>query len=499
MGYIGRHWRGELSLPVSFWVNNVLLLAPLGFAIGLLMAWISGWGQGLQTSAITMLAGGALLGLLSVWAPVGAWRAAGVYREQGGSAGWALATRALLLLGLLSNLGALVVDVLPEMPQLLRMAAGQDPIGRLDITLSADGRIVTLTGPIGMGSATRFERTLQGAPQLQRVVLQSPGGRLFEAHQMATQVRLRGLQTRATGDCASACTLVFIAGGRRSLAPAARLGFHRASVPSMNPLHEQMANAKLASLYRDAGLPRDFIFHVLATPASTIWNPATDQLVAAGILPPPTLLPELDTELPADAPLDHYRDALNNNLLWTALEQRRSGAIADAAQRMLQARHSGMDLAATALEGQAVALAAVPTVLRSAGTQALDRFMELLAAELRERRAAGDAACQTFLSSAVTVTPPAANAAPQRLADWLQTALLEPAEPQLSRPLTPLELEVLRRELGDNVPERIAALGPSRGTPAPGCTKALELLDAMARMRPPQRRLAARLMLNPPA
>jgi hypothetical protein len=31
----------------------------------------------------------------------------------------------------------------------------------------------------------------------------------------------------------------------------------------------------------------------------------------------------------------------------------------------------------------------------------------------------------------------------------------------------------------------------------PGCAKAIELLDAMARLKPPQRRLAARQLLAP--
>jgi hypothetical protein len=498
MGFIARHWRGELTLPVSFWVNNLLLLLPLGIAIGALMVWIAAWGQSLQAASISLLVGGSLLLLLSVWAPVGAWRSANTYLAEGGAPGWALATKIVLALGTVSNVGALAVDVLPELPAHLRLAAGHDPIGRLGIVLAPDGRSVTLSGPFSMGAASRFERTLERAPQLQRVLLDSPGGRLFEAHEIATAVRKRGLQTRASGDCASACTLVFLAGPNRSLAPGTRLGFHRASVPTLNPLHDQFANRRLASLYDEAGLPRDFIFRVLATPASTMWFPAAVLLVEVGILPRPSLLLEIDDQtLPADAPLARYRDALANNLLWVALDERRAGAIDEAAQRMLQTRQRGAAADAVAMEGRAVALAAVPVVLLSASAAALDRYLDLLAAELRERRPAGDAACQAVLGTGTD----AASASP-RLADWLQTALLEPADPQPPRVLTALELEVLRRELGPGGPERIRALvaaptGPRRA--GPGCTKAIELLDAMARLKPAQRRLALRQLLATPA
>lgn len=500
MGFFARHWRGELTLPVSFWVNNLLLLLPLGIGIGALMVWIAAWGQSLQAASISLLVGGSLLLLLSVWAPVGAWRSANVYRAEGGSGGWALATKIVLALGTVSNIAALAVDVLPELPAHLRLAAGHDPIGRLDIVLAPDGRSVTLSGPFGMGAASRFQRTLERTPQLQRVLLDSPGGRLFEAHEIATAVRLRGLHTRASGDCASACTLVFVAGLNRSLAPGTRLGFHRASVPTLNPLHDQFANRKLASLYDEAGLPRDFVFRVLATPASAMWFPTGALLVDAGILPRPSLLLEIDDQsLPAGAPLDSYREVLANNLLWAALDERRAGAINDAAQRMLQARQRGLATEAVALEGRAVALAAVPVVLRSAGADALDRYLALLAAELRERRPAGDAACQAALN--VTADADAANPSPG-LADWLQAALLEPADPQPPRALTALELEVLRRELGPGGPERIRALvalpaGPRKA--GPGCAKAIELLDAMARLKPAQRRLALRQLLATPA
>src|SRR6516225_6094339 len=34
--YIARHWRGELSLPRSYWINGVLLNIGLQFAIGII-------------------------------------------------------------------------------------------------------------------------------------------------------------------------------------------------------------------------------------------------------------------------------------------------------------------------------------------------------------------------------------------------------------------------------------------------------------------------------
>ncbi len=107
MGYVARHWRGELPLALSFWVNNLLLLVPLGLAIGMLMAWIVGWGQSLQAASVALLVGGALLALLSVWSLVGCWRSASAHRADGGSALWSGLAKLVLGLGALGNLGTL--------------------------------------------------------------------------------------------------------------------------------------------------------------------------------------------------------------------------------------------------------------------------------------------------------------------------------------------------------------------------------------------------------
>ncbi len=498
MGYFARHWRGDLSLPVAYWVNNVLLMFPLGIGLGLLMAWTSSWGQSLQGANVGMLVGLGVLALASVWAPVGAWRSASRYLQEGGSSLWGGLTKIVCGLGLVGSLVNFFVDVMPELPAMLRLAAGDDPIGSLDVQLAPDGQSVTLSGPFGMGAATRFERTLKKAPQLRRVVLESPGGRLYEAHQIAGRVRALGLQTRAAGDCASACTLVFIAGSQRSVAPRARLGFHRASVPSHNPLHDGMANRKLQALYEEAGLPSSFIHHVLQTPSQRMWFPPADELVAAGILPLPALQPELDAALlPAGAGVERYRDALVDNTLWAALEQRQPGALDAAAARMHAARARGLDLPAVAAEAQAQALTAVPLLLKTAGPQSLESFLVLLAAELRAKKGAGDAACLSVLSFAA---PEGEGSAPpaEHLARWMQQALLEAPELLAPRPLGALEVEVLRKELGPDAPERIVVLvgGANAKKWLKGCAPTIDLLEAMARLRGPQRRLAVRLMLQ---
>ena len=98
--YIVRHWRGDLSLPVSYWINSFLgtiavsvvfscvgLLvepadSPLGFAIAVSVAWL-------------------LLIVVTLWQLVGVWRSAGKHRERSGKAFWARAARFMVIFGFL--------------------------------------------------------------------------------------------------------------------------------------------------------------------------------------------------------------------------------------------------------------------------------------------------------------------------------------------------------------------------------------------------------------
>lgn len=489
MGYVSRHWRGELPLPVAFWINNFLLLIPLGIGVGMLMTWAQVWGERLETFARVGLAVWVLLAFVSIWAPVGAWRSATRHVEEGGSSGWASVAKFFVGLSLIGSVLQLGFDLVTEIPDQWKFATGRDPIGQLNIQLSEDGRSISLSGPFGVGAATRFRETMAKAPEVRRVLLDSPGGRLFEAHEIAKVVKQRNVQTRAVADCASACTLVFLAGSKRHLGAQARLGFHRASAGSMNPLHDEFANRKLRELYEEIGLPQYFISQVLHTSANSMWFPRPDALTTAGILLPPTLELELDPLMPANAPVGRYRDALSDNLLWAELERRQPGLLDTAAERMLQARLRGVALDAAVLEADAVAMAATPVVLRTSGSRSQEAYLQMLATELRERRSSGDASCQAVLKSDEATMP-------ARLRGWMQEALSDSGEmdPQATRPLSALEREVLRRELGPGVFERITAL--SQGRKGNACAAAIELLDAMSRLRGPQRRLAVRLMLQ---
>jgi hypothetical protein len=496
-GYIGRHWHGELSLPVAFWVNNFLLPIPVALAIGALAAWIALTGDFLRGGAIALLVAWPLLLLLTVWCIVGAWRSASEYAASGGSGLWSGLAKLVLFLSALGTLVNVAFEFVPNVGDWARQARGIDPIGNVQATLSPDGRKLRLQGPIGLGDAERVRRLVAEAKAVRVVELESPGGRLIEAVAIAEVVKSATWNTRATGDCESACTLIHMAGTKRQLMPGARLGFHRASTGTVNPVWDNLANRELARVYRDAGLPERMIARALATPASLMWHPTRDELAGAGLLSV-TERP-LDVDLPAGTlAATDFVEALNTSDTWIALDRRFPGALQEAAARMQAAQAGGADAAAVQVEGQRFIEARFVELLASPYHEVRESYAALLADQLTAARDT-PALCQAVLGADAAARRGLPAALVQREAAWLLFAAGAPPREAAPRAFSPLELEVIRRRLGERAAVQLQALWAGPGATRPAamhCDKALEWLRTVSALPVAERRLALRMIFE---
>lgn len=149
------------------------------------------------------------------------------------------------------------------------------------VTLSPDGQEITVSGPFTTPLDRRFRQVLDLAPNARMVRLHSPGGSLAVAGNIRNDIRDRHLDTLVTTHCASACTVAFLAGERRILAPGAHLGFHRFTIDGRET---GQADSQLLRYYWVAGIAQDFIDRAIATPATSMWYPTTQELRAANIV-----------------------------------------------------------------------------------------------------------------------------------------------------------------------------------------------------------------------
>ncbi|WP_158931907.1 hypothetical protein [Acidisphaera sp. S103] len=151
------------------------------------------------------------------------------------------------------------------------------------------GAEVEISGSFSQAVPGDFAAVLAGAPQVRAVRLESPGGYVQPALTVADIIRTRGLDTYVGRFCASACTLAFLGGQHRYVAPDARLGFHQASASGVAQVR---VDSVMRQAYGAASVPAAFIDHVLRTPPEALWFPSRDELVETGVAsgPPPTAL-----------------------------------------------------------------------------------------------------------------------------------------------------------------------------------------------------------------
>jgi hypothetical protein len=168
------------------------------------------------------------------------------------------------------------------------------------------GTEIEISGSFSWAVPQNFTAVLAGAPDVRAVRLESPGGYVQPALAVADIIRTRRLDTYVGRFCASACTLVFLGGQHRYLAPGARLGFHQAHAPNVA---QARVDPIMRQAYDAAGVPSSFIDHVLHTPSEALWFPSRDELQQAGITsgPPPPALLVPDT-VPSPAWTETIRD-----------------------------------------------------------------------------------------------------------------------------------------------------------------------------------------------
>jgi hypothetical protein len=85
--YLSRHWRGQLSLPVAFWVNYVVL-SVIYFAIGKIM----------ESNEV---GDGVGIPFMLIWLPIIIWQCVGTWRSAGNRGGfWGVAVKGCVAIGM---------------------------------------------------------------------------------------------------------------------------------------------------------------------------------------------------------------------------------------------------------------------------------------------------------------------------------------------------------------------------------------------------------------
>jgi hypothetical protein len=279
--YFVRHWRGQLPLPVSYWVNWLLVSALL--AVGVLSAKDPALLERLGTNAGTWELAVAASALAAMaWQSVGLWRSADRYVVGGGRREWATLAKVCVGIGLLPVVGS-ALEQLPAVQQTLdaRFRADRPRITQLYVAKA--GTEIEVAGGLSPGVSTALSSTLDRTPTIRVVRLANAGGSISEAHKLAGLIAARDLVTFAPHECDGACLLAFLGGKLRYMGLGGRLGFYGASVAGTGG-----AGEKRNQLFREVmlarGVPTAFIAQALAAPDSHPWYPTTSELLQANVI-----------------------------------------------------------------------------------------------------------------------------------------------------------------------------------------------------------------------
>jgi hypothetical protein len=193
-----------------------------------------------------------------------------------------------------------------------------------EITVSTDSdnfSFIKISGTIQDGDSERFNAIAANLTGKAVIVLSSPGGKVIQAMAIGETIHNSNFGTAVVNDgmCASACALIWIAGGKRFVNGSSHVGFHAAYTGSGDDARETGAgNALVGAYLTKLGLSYEAILYATSkAPDDMQWLSADDARrlgIEITMLPDPTPArrqpqPAVAQNVPAGGPVE--RAAMN--------------------------------------------------------------------------------------------------------------------------------------------------------------------------------------------
>ncbi len=283
--YIEQHWRGNLSLNRSFWVNLVLLF----FLFGILERFLFPPYIENELAVTTAVLAYIIVVKLIVypWQVVGVLRACDLRIRSDTGRSWATAAQIALVVSLAVTLVATIetYQSLQVFKQNLILKQIPLPEPQYSLDLIKQDTLIHLRGPFEIGITNRVAELIEQYPEVTGIILDSGGGQIYEGRGLARLVRENKLQTYSLDKCLSSCTTAFVAGTIRTLGTNARLGFHQYRTYSVFPsIDVEQEQSKDMEIFVMQGISPEFLEKLFTQPPEEMWWPEIDELVGAGVV-----------------------------------------------------------------------------------------------------------------------------------------------------------------------------------------------------------------------
>ncbi len=284
-GYFLKHWNGKSSLSKSFWINNALFNIIVATAI-------TYWSfSGVKTEDPVYLSRVILSILffsyviLYPWQIVGLWRSADNQIATSISTFWPRAVKLLVILGIFGSVADFVKNE-QFYKNLYYDSFILAKIKNYDVKLINNA--IFVNGEFDYGVSDHIEELLEDNPLIDRIVLDSSGGLLYEASKLSKLILSNSLNTYSYSGCYSACTIAHVSGNRRYLSQDAQLGFHQYSYNRPNSELGKLdlfnSQKEDAMFFRKRGVSKIFTDKMYQADPEDMWYPNTKDLIRFGLI-----------------------------------------------------------------------------------------------------------------------------------------------------------------------------------------------------------------------
>lgn len=280
--YIARHWTGDLSLGISYWVNGTLVSLLVAVSTIILVAVDVAESPKLYSAGV--IGAWTLMFIVAIWQLVGIWRSASNHESRGGKRGWAIVAQIMVVIGLLGTANNAANQAGPQVSEYWKILSGQDVYSKYQIRVLRNASELEILGPIGFGLTDDVAKTLDAHPTITLIHLNSIGGRIAEARKLRDLIESRQLSTYSSTGCFSGCVIAYMAGEQRLIAPSANLGFHQYAFPGVNPDAFAAEHAIDERYLISRGVAAAFVEKAFSTPNSQLWKPTHEELLEAHVI-----------------------------------------------------------------------------------------------------------------------------------------------------------------------------------------------------------------------
>ncbi|MBW7989022.1 MAG: hypothetical protein FVQ84_03245 [Planctomycetes bacterium] len=285
VNYIRKHWRGEFSLAVSFWINLVLLNF-LKVLFEKLFSYNEIIENPVIVARVVIIYAVFCYIVVYPWQIVGLWRSCNHHIEKCGKRFWALTSQGFVIVGFILTI-ALLGKSWPIYKDYFRIGFQKDEWANYTLKLEKDNAFIHLQGGLGFGVSEEVGQLLKKYPEVKGIILDSSGGRIYEGRELADLISTYSLDTYSFEGCYSAATIAFISGKNRFLGIGANLAFHQYQVgyKSMDgfvDMKDEQANDLL--IFQQQGIKSEFLDKLFITHQDEFWYPTVDEMLEAGVI-----------------------------------------------------------------------------------------------------------------------------------------------------------------------------------------------------------------------